>query len=405
VIAAFWDFPPLAEISRKRRSLAALQIYTPLMRRIAMVIVTLIAVPIILLGPRGSVVALKTAVFIPEIFPDAPVKPLRWFTTAATVERTSIAYAAGTAQLNTYVPARAGPHGAVILMLGARPVDPDDPVVTSFADGLSRLGVVVLVPASEGLAAGRITPEEIDLLVREHIMLRERPDVDPGRVGFIGLSVGGSLSLMAAADPRIRDSVAFVNAFGAYFDARDLFVALASRSLSYAGEPSDWDPAPLAREVMVENLAQGLGSEEERECIRAAADSATGQPSCDPGSLSPPGQIALELLAEPDTVKARQYVDLLAATAESRLEAISPRSVIDQITADVLVMHDVHDHYIPFTESRRLMAALPHGRLRAWTELELFDHVMPGQRLDPLSFAREMAQLFQYVYLTFLEIL
>jgi pimeloyl-ACP methyl ester carboxylesterase len=375
------------------------------MRWIAMGIVALVIVPLVLLGPRGSLVAVKTAAFIPEIFPDAPVKPLRWFTGSASVERTSMQYVHGTALLNTYVPAQSGLHSAVILMLGARPVDSDDPVVTHFADGLSRLGVVVMVPASDGLAAGRITPEEIDLLVREYIVLRERADVDPSRVGFIGLSVGGSLSLMAAADTRIRDSVAFVNAFGAYFDARDLFVALASRSLQSAGDPIDWEPAPLAREVMVENLVQGLDSESERECVRAAADPMDSEATCEDGDLSPTARSALVLLDQPQTSEARRYVDELAAASGNQLAAISPRTVIDQIATDVLVMHDVHDHYIPFTESRRLVAALPPARLSAWTELELFDHVMPGQNVDLLTFAREVGQLSRHVYLTFLEIL
>jgi hypothetical protein len=376
------------------------------MRWIAMILVAAIAVPLVLLGPRGSVVAVKTAVFIPEIFPDAPIKPLRWVTSTSDVERTSIAYAGGTAHLDTYVPHQTGPHAAVILMLGARPLGQDAPTVTRFADGLSRLGVVVMVPASDGLAAGRITPEEIDLLVREHMILQGRSDVDAARVGFIGFSVGGSLSLMASADERIRDSVAFVNVFGAYFDARDLFVALAARSLSYAGADSHWEPAPLAREVMLENLALGLGSDLERECVLgAAADPTAASSSCDVATLSQTARIALSLLDHPETAQARQYVNVLTASSPNQLEGISPRTVVGQIKADVLVMHDIHDRYIPYTESRRLVAALSDSRLRAWTELELFDHVMPGQHLDPLSFAREVAQLYRHVHLTFMEML
>jgi pimeloyl-ACP methyl ester carboxylesterase len=375
------------------------------MRWIVMALLAVIVVPLVLLGPHGSLVAVKTATFIPEIFPDAPIKPLGWITSPSTVERTSFEYAAGSAHLDTYVPSQNGPHGALLLVLGARPVDHNDPVVTRFADSLSRLGVVVVVPASDGLAAGRITPEEIDLLVQVFAILRERSDVDVTRVGFIGLSVGGSLSLMAAADERIRDHVAFVNVFGAYFDASDLFVALASRSLSYAGGSSEWEPAPLAREVMVENLVRGLGSEPEQECIRAAARYENGSLPCETDVLSPTASIALALLNHPDTALARQYVNALSASSANQLEAISPRSIVGQIKADILVMHDIHDRYIPFTESRRLVAALPEARVRSWTEMELFDHVVPGQPLGPLRFAREVTQLSRHVYLTFMEML
>ena len=82
-------------------------------------VVVAIAVPLIWLGPHGSLVALKTAIFVPEIFPDAPIKPLRWISSASSVERSSLGYSAGTAHLDVYVPAGPGPHGAVVLMLGA----------------------------------------------------------------------------------------------------------------------------------------------------------------------------------------------------------------------------------------------------------------------------------------------
>ena len=262
-----------------------------------------------------------------------------------------------------------------------------------------------MVPASDGLTAGRISPEEIDLLVNEFLLLRGRTDVDPSRVGFIGLSVGASLAFVASADERIRDKVTFVNTFGGYFDARDLFVAIASRSLNYAGEAAEWEPAPLAREVMVDNLTLSLSSESERECIRRAAEQPGDAPECETKELSPQANLALELLDRPDTARAEALVQALMGSTGNPLQAISPRAVVHQINADVLVMHDVHDHYIPYTESRRLVAALPESRVRAWTELELFEHVVPGHQADPTIFARELALLFRHVYLTFLEVL
>ncbi|MFN0072928.1 MAG: hypothetical protein ACKVVP_15700 [Chloroflexota bacterium] len=379
--------------------------YTPRMRWASIVFVLLLAVPLTLLGPRGSVVAVKTALFIPEIFPDAPVKPLRWLTSASNVERTTLSYAGGLAHLETYVPAQPGPHGAVILMLGARPIDQDDPVVTRFADGLSRLGVVVLVPASDGLAAGRIAPAEVDLLVQEFQILRNRPDVDPQRVGYIGLSVGASLSLVAAADARIAANVAFVNAFGGYFDAQDLFVALASHSLAYAGESARWEPAPLTREVLLENLLDSVPIDTERDAIRHAVNFPGQTLETEIASLSPSAQVAVQLLSEPEPSEARRLVNLLAEPGKNQLEAISPRYIVHRLQANILVMHDIHDQYIPYTESRHLVAALPDKRLRAWTELELFDHVMPGRATDHLTFVRELAELSRHVYVTFLEML
>ena len=98
------------------------------------------------------------------------------------------------------------------------------------AEGLARAGLVTLLPISADLNAGNIYPSEIDALVRAFETLEARPEVDPARIGFIALSVGGGLAMCAVADPRIRERVAFVSTFGGYFDARDLFVDVISRT-------------------------------------------------------------------------------------------------------------------------------------------------------------------------------
>ena len=65
--------------------------------------------------------------------------------------------------------------------------------------------------------------------------------------------------------------------------------------------------------------------------------------TCEDGDLSPTARSALVLLDQPQTSEARRYVDELAAASGNQLAAISPRTVIDHIAADVLVMHDVHE--------------------------------------------------------------
>ena len=46
---------------------------------------------------------------------------------------------------------------------------------------------------------------------------------------------GGLLYPVAASDSRISDDVHFVNAFGPYYDARDLLLQISSRSQYYEG--------------------------------------------------------------------------------------------------------------------------------------------------------------------------
>ena len=120
-----------------------------------------------------------------SIFPNSPVRPIAWLTPTPRVERFEANYPGGIVEADIYVPGGGGRHGAIIMALGARPIANDAPVVVRFADGLSRLGIVVMVPESSGLTVGKVTREEIDLLVREFEELSRRPDVDPQRIGFI----------------------------------------------------------------------------------------------------------------------------------------------------------------------------------------------------------------------------
>ena len=228
----------------------------------------LLAVLVLLLTHPGRVAA-KTVLLLPEVFSQVPVRPLTWITPPPRHETFQFDYSVGTVEGDIYSPGTSGRHGALILMLGARPMGREEPILVRFAEGLSRSGAVVMIPASSNLAAGRVPPEEIDAIVQEVALLRSRDDVDPERVGILGFSVGGSLAILAAADPRLAGQLAFVNAFGGYNDARDLLRALATQSLAYAGVDERWEPHPLTIWVVAQQIVDTLPEGEDREILHA----------------------------------------------------------------------------------------------------------------------------------------
>ena len=101
-----------------------------------------------------------------------------------------------------------------------------------------------------------IDPGEVDNLIHAFLYLRSREFVDQERVGMGGFCVGASFALVAASDPRIRDDVVFVNAFGPYFDARDLLVQIASRSSFYGDEREPWEPDKSTMQVLGNELIE-----------------------------------------------------------------------------------------------------------------------------------------------------
>ena len=131
----------------------------------------------------------------------------------------------------------------MVLVLGVNNVGREYPAVVRFADAMARSGVAVLVPDSTALLAGTLNPDETGGVVDAFRLLASRPEVDPQRVGLVGLSVGGSLALLAAGDPRIATQVRWVNAFGAYADAGQYLAEVAAHAMSIDGRTVPWSPS------------------------------------------------------------------------------------------------------------------------------------------------------------------
>src|SRR5919198_625336 len=138
-----------------------------------------LALPLVVVGllvSHPGRVAARTVLLMPEVFPDAPVRPLLWVSSPPRHEEYAYTSAAGQVDCDLYLPAR--------------------------------------------------------------------PEVDPSRVGIFGFSAGGSLVLLAAETELGRQQIAFVNIFGAYYDAGDLLRQVAEDRIEADGGSEDWEPDP-----------------------------------------------------------------------------------------------------------------------------------------------------------------
>ncbi len=380
------------------------------MRRLGRIGLVLLLVIGGLVACETTRVGIQTAVMLPNLLGSGPM-PLNWFSDEPA--RSAIPYREGASAsepdlAELWLPSWASEDeraGAILLVLGVNNVGRNHPVVERVADGLARTGAAVLVPDSRTLLEGRLAVGEVDGVVEAFEALAARPEVDPDRIGIAGFSVGGSLALLAARDPRIADEVDWVNAFGAYADARTYLASVAAHAHRDAnGESLPWEPSPLAREVYLGFALDQVADEGDRaQLAHAFSDAilAGTVPAADAPLRSGLGTPAARAVHDLLTASTLDDASLaIAALPESSLEfvdAISPLRHLDGLATDVFLMHETTDHHVPFVESRALAAALePAGRLRTFSEFRLFDHVQPDD-VDLAAAAPELVRLLLHV--------
>jgi acetyl esterase/lipase len=377
------------------------------LRRVGIGVLVLV---VVLTAWEPTRVALQTALALPSMLGSGP-QVLGLVT--PNPQRVSVPYRAAPGEdeadlAELWMPSWASEErqaGAMLLVFGVNNLGRNHPAIVRVADALARTGVIVLVPDSRTLLEGRLEVGEIQGVVDAFRLLADRPEVDPDRLGIVGFSVGGSLALLAAADPAIADDVRWVNAFGAFADAETYLASVAAHA--YAGDdggPVAWTPTPLAREVFVRFLLDQVGDATERASLEGAFGAAimTGErPAPPPGlrrSLATDAARAVHDVMTAATVEGgRAAISELPEATLAFVDAISPVRHLAGLRGEVHLMHETQDHHVPFVESRTLATALDErGRLAVHTEFRLFDHVQPDD-LDLGAAAPELWRLLLHV--------
>jgi acetyl esterase/lipase len=364
----------------------------------------LAATPFLLSFNRHGRVAVRAAVYLPDMVLQVPlpIRPIELITEAPSVERVTIEYESRNGprsiEADVYRPGGGGEgRRAMVFSMGAPPLDLDNKRLVRVAEDSARAGVVMVVPFSERLDEERIEPEEIDALVEEFRYAQRLPGVDPARVGFFGASVGGSLALVAAGDPRIADEVDQVVSFGGYYDALDTFGAIATHHIEYDGIDEEWTPRRHAEKVMARQLIAAVDNVRDRELLTQwFIERKEREPEL---LVSAVGRSSYDFLANRDPDAVRELIDRLPEDAVARLDELSPRTSVDRVKAELFIIHDRADPFIPYTESRRLEDAIGGRPDTHFDEIRLFEHVEPklDQRPDIVTIdtTRLMYRLYQ----------
>src|SRR5437870_1089189 len=102
-------------------------------RRAVAALVVVVLAAAVLFSHAGRVAVLALAI-LPSALSVLPFDPLVHLTAPPERQPFSFDYPVGTVDGRIYSPGGGGQHGALILILGARPVDLDDPTLDRFAE-------------------------------------------------------------------------------------------------------------------------------------------------------------------------------------------------------------------------------------------------------------------------------
>jgi dienelactone hydrolase len=152
---------------------------------------------------------------------DGPARRVaEWSTTPVTAMGVRpIPWRGGMLKARAYQPYKEAGRG-ILLVPGVHAAGIDEPRLVGFARDLAAMGHPVLTVELPDLARYAITPRTTDMIEDAAAWMMRRAEYHgrDGRIGMLGISFGGGLSIVASARPAISNGVAFVMAFGGHGD-------------------------------------------------------------------------------------------------------------------------------------------------------------------------------------------
>ncbi len=392
-------------MSQRRRQIRRMLVRTwPLLASLAL----LAGTPLMLSLNRHGRVAVRTSLFLPDMVLQVPyIRPVKLISSAPRREHITIDYESRNGprsiEADIYIPAHGTNHPGIVFSMGAPPLDLDEPRLVRVAEDSARAGGVIIVPFSGRLDDVSIVPEEIDALVAQFQFVRDLPGVDPERVGFFGASVGGSLALVAAADPRINEQVDLVVSFGGYFDALETFGAIRTHRIRYQDIDQEWKPREHAERVVAHQLIDRVDDADDRELLEKVFLDYEPATDAQIAALGDVGHSAYDFLANTDPAAVTTLIERLPSDAVVELDYLSPKTSIGDVKAEMIIIHDRADPFIPYTESRRLRDAADRRADLHFSEIRLFEHVQPKLNQRPEIIALDTTRLLYRLYQLLLQ--
>jgi dienelactone hydrolase len=256
----------------------------------------------------------------------------------------------------------------VLLIPGIHSLGIDEPRLTALAADLAGAGIRVMTMALPDLQQYRITPRATDVI--EDAVLWLSAQTPDRRVGLLGISFAGGLSVAAAGRPSVRDRIAFVVSVGGHGDLRRVMRYLATGEAPVAAGLKTHPPHDYGVAVILYGLAHRVVPPAQVDPLREniatflLASQLTRVSAAEAGTTFEKARQMQRTLPEPSATYMahvnERAVGALGAVVAPHLEemgvgdpALSPENASPP-EAPVFLLHGTGDTVIPAAESARL---------------------------------------------------
>jgi dienelactone hydrolase len=305
-----------------------------------------------------------------------------------------------------YRPQSAATERTIVLSSGINPRGLDEPRLARFARTIAERGMSVITPELPDLLDFRVTPRLADQIEDVGRWAAVQQSLAPdGRVGLVGISFSGGLSVVAAGRQALREQVAFVVSLGGHGDlprtlrylstgrlpdgrvhpAHDYGVVVVLHNVVEALVPRDQVPGLrtgvrsflLASTIYVTDPARGARMAEETRSMEA--------------TLPEPARTLLHYVNTRDSAAlapllAPRLPDFTSDPALSPERSPPPR-------APVFLLHGRDDNVIPASETRQLTEWLGARGVRARA---LVTPLISHAQVDAAPASRDVLALIRF---------
>jgi pimeloyl-ACP methyl ester carboxylesterase len=248
-----------------------------------------------------------------------------------------------------------GPKTAILFIPGLTPNGILNPRFVAVARALARSGYVVITPRLSGFDSFRLEPAAIQEVGFWYGRMRERPWFRLRKAGIVGVSVGGTLALLAAArQPECRN-LDFVVCIGGYQDlwrCQRRWFSNTRGADSHGQYPVQF----YGKWILMLTALDALRDHHDHDQLeRALTDLVvSAKTSVSISSLGAEGGLWYSFALGDEQMTDAALLARISQQLQASFQELSPGEELSAITCPVFLVHGAYDELIPAEETLEL---------------------------------------------------